>query len=567
MQEGASSDSLNPVVTAISALPNDVEALKALVMAFKDEAQTAVRRADDFEAKLANANARESATAALIAHLKLQIAKLKREQYGASAERTRRLLDQMELQLEELEADASENALVAEAAARKTASVRSFERKAPVRKPFPEHLPRERVVVASPCSCPACGGGKLSKLGEDITETLEVIPRAWKVIQTVREKFACRDCEKITQPPAPFHVVPRGWAGPSFLAMLLFEKYGQHQPLNRQADRFAREGVPLSISTLADQVGAATFALMPIYKRIEAHVLAAERLHGDDTTVPVMAKGKTDTARLWTYVRDDRPFAGPAPPAALFHYSRDRRGEHPRVHLAAWSGILQADAYGGYNALYAPGRQPGAVLEAGCFAHARRKFFELADVEGAARKKSRGDRTSTVYPIALEAVQKLDALFAIERAINGRSPTERLAVRHEHSAPLMGDLRRWLEVQLAKLSRNHDLAKAINYMLRRWPAFTRFLDDGRVCLSNNAAERALRCVPLGRKAWLFCGSDRGGDRAAVLYTLIQTARLNDVDPQAWLADVLARIADHPASLIDELLPWNWTPSVLLAQAA
>ncbi len=567
MQEGASSDSLNPVVTAISALPNDVEALKALVMAFKDEAQTAVRRADDFEAKLANANARESATAALIAHLKLQIAKLKREQYGASAERTRRLLDQMELQLEELEADASENALVAEAAARKTASVRSFERKAPVRKPFPEHLPRERVVVASPCSCPACGGGKLSKLGEDITETLEVIPRAWKVIQTVREKFACRDCEKITQPPAPFHVVPRGWAGPSFLAMLLFEKYGQHQPLNRQADRFAREGVPLSISTLADQVGAATFALMPIYKRIEAHVLAAERLHGDDTTVPVMAKGKTDTARLWTYVRDDRPFAGPAPPAALFHYSRDRRGEHPRVHLAAWSGILQADAYGGYNALYAPGRQPGAVLEAGCFAHARRKFFELADVEGAARKKSRGDRTSTVYPIALEAVQKLDALFAIERAINGRSPTERLAVRHEHSAPLMGDLRRWLEVQLAKLSRNHDLAKAINYMLRRWPAFTRFLGDGRVCLSNNAAERALRCVPLGRKAWLFCGSDRGGDRAAVLYTLIQTARLNDVDPQAWLADVLARIADHPASLIDELLPWNWTPSVLLAQAA
>ena len=567
MQEGASSDSLNPVVTAISALPNDVEALKALVMAFKDEAQTAVRRADDFEAKLANANARESATAALIAHLKLQIAKLKREQYGASAERTRRLLDQMELQLEELEADASENALVAEAAARKTASVRSFERKAPVRKPFPEHLPRERVVVASPCSCPACGGGKLSKLGEDITETLEVIPRAWKVIQTVREKFACRDCEKITQPPAPFHVVPRGWAGPSFLAMLLFEKYGQHQPLNRQADRFAREGVPLSISTLADQVGAATFALMPIYKRIEAHVLAAERLHGDDTTVPVMAKGKTDTARLWTYVRDDRPFAGPAPPAALFHYSRDRRGEHPRVHLAAWSGILQADAYGGYNALYAPGRQPGAVLEAGCFAHARRKFFELADVEGAARKKSRGDRTSTVYPIALEAVQKLDALFAIERAINGRSPTERLAVRHEHSAPLMGDLRRWLEVQLAKLSRNHDLAKAINYMLRRWPAFTRFLGDGRVCLSNNAAERALRCVPLGRKAWLFCGSDRGGDRAAVLYTLIQTARLNDVDPQAWLADVLARIADHPASRIDELLPWNWTPSVPLAQAA
>jgi transposase len=559
-------DSLTSVVTAISALPNDVEALKALVAASMEAAEKATRRADESDAKLANALARESARDALIAHLKLQIAKLKREQYGASAERTRRLLEQLELQLEELEADASEDALVAEAAAEKTATVRSFERKAPVKKPFPDHLPRERVVLPSPCSCPACGSERLSKLGEDITDTLEVIPRQWKVIQTVREKFSCRDCEKISQPPAPFHVVPRGWAGPSFLAMLLFEKYGQHQPLNRQADRFAREGVPLSVSTLADQVGAASFALMPIYRLIEAHVLAATRLHGDDTTVPVMAKGKTDTARLWVYVRDDRPFAGPDPPAALFHYSRDRRGEHPRVHLATWSGILQADAYGGYNELYAPDRQPGAVLEAGCFAHARRKFFELADVEGAARKKSRGERVSALYPIALEAVRRLDALFEIERAINGCTPAERLAARREHSAPLMNDLHSWLQAQFAKLSRSHDLAKACQYMLRRWPAFTRFLDDGRVCLSNNAAERALRCVPLGRKAWLFCGSDRGGDRAAVLYTLIQTARLNDVDPQAWLADVLARIADHPASQIDELLPWNWAPRQALLAA-
>ncbi len=560
MQEGAASDSLSLVITAISALPNDLEALRAFAAA-------AVLRADEAEARLANANARESATAALIAHLKLQIAKLKREQYGASAERTRRLLDQMELQLEELEADASEDALIADVAAEKTASVRSFERKVPARKSFPEHLPRERVVVPLPCSCPACGSPRLSKLGEDITETLEVIPRQWKVIQTVREKFACRDCEKITQPPAPFHVVPRGWAGPSFLAMLLFEKYGQHQPLNRQADRFAREGVPLSISTLADQVGAAAFALMPVYRLIEAHVLAAERLHGDDTTVPVMARRKTDTARLWVYVRDDRPFAGSDPPAALFHYSRDRRGEHPRAHLASWSGLLQADAYGGYNELYKDGRAPGPVIEAGCFAHARRKFFELADVEGAARKKSRGERTGAIYPIALEAVQKLDALFDIERAINGLGPAERLAVRREHSAPMMNDLHDWLDAQLAKLSRNHDLAKAINYMLRRWPAFTRFLGDGRVCLSNNAAERALRCVPLGRKAWLFCGSDRGGDRAAVLYTLIQSAKLNDIDPQAWLADVLARIADHPAKHLEALLPWNWTPSIRLAQAA
>ena len=546
---------------AVSPLPNDVEALKALVVSFG-------RRADEAEARLAAAEARASATDALIAHLKLQIAKLRREQYGPSAERSRRLLDQLELQLEELEATACEDDLVAEQVIAKASSVASFERRRPARKPFPEHLPRERVVIPAPCACPACGGARLSKLGEDITETLEVIPRQWKVIQTVREKFSCRDCEQITQPPAPFHVVPRGWAGPSFLAMLLFEKYGQHQPLNRQAERFAREGVPLSLSTLADQVGAATFALMPLYRRIEAHALAAKRLHGDDTTVPVLAKGKTDIARLWTYVRDDRPFAGADPPAALFYYSRDRRGEHPRTHLASWSGILQADAYGGYGELYAPDRQPRPVLEAGCFAHARRKFFELADIEGAARKKSRGERTGAIYPIALDAVRRLDALFDIERQINGRSAGERRAVRQEHSVTLMDDLHAWLTGQLARLSRNHDLAKAINYMLRRWPAFTRFLDDGRVCITNNAAERGLRCVPLGRKAWLFCGSDRGGERAAVMYTLIGTAKLNDVDPQAWLADVLARIAEHPASRLDDLLPWNWRKDTsVLSQAA
>ncbi len=547
---------------AVSPLPDDIQALKALVLLSAQRADAAEQRATSAEAELANARARESATEALISHYKLQIAKLKREQYGPSAERTRRLLAQMEFELEDLEADAAEDDLAAETAAAKATSVTAFERKRPVRKPFPDHLPRERVVVPAPCSCPACGGMRLSKLGEDVTETLEVIPRAWKVIQTVREKFSCRDCEKITQPPAPFHVVPRGWAGPSFLAMLLFEKYGQHQPLNRQAERFAREGVPLSVSTLADQVGAASFALMPIFRLIEAHVFAAGRVHGDDTTVPVMAKGKTDTGRLWDYVRDDRPFGGADPPAVVFYYSRDRRGEHPQAHLASWSGILQADAYAGYFELYAPDRRPGLILEAGCFAHARRKFFELADVEGAARKKSRGERAGPIYPIALEAVQKLDALFDIERGINGKTSAERLAVRQELSAPLMAELHDWLKGQLAKLSRNHDLAKAINYMLRRWDAFTRFLADGRVCLTNNSAERALRCVPLGRKAWLFCGSDRGGQRAAIMFSLIQSCRLNDVDPQAWLTDVLARIAGHPANRLGDLLPWNWEPTAL-----
>jgi transposase len=553
------------VEAAISPYPDDVDALKALLVKALQKADEAEQRAALVEAELANAQALASATEAMIAHLKLQNAKLRREQYGASAERTERLLAQFELELEDLEADAAEDELAAQAAAAKTTTVPAFERKKPVRKPFPDHLPRERVVIGAPCSCPACGSDRLSKLGEDVTETLEVVPRSWKVIQTVREKFACRDCEKITQPPAPFHVTPRGWAGPSFLAMLLFDKYGQHQPLHRQAERFASEGVPLSTSTLADQIGAACLALMPIHQLIEAHTFAAERLHGDDTTVPVMAKGKTITGRLWDYVRDDRPFGGSDPPSVVFYYSPDRRGDRPRGHLSAWSGILQADAYAGFTELYAVGRKPGPILEAGCFAHARRKFFELADVEGAARKKSRGEKAPIIFPIALEAVQKLDALFAIERDINGKSPAERLAVRHELSAPLMAELQEWLSAQLARISRNHDVAKAINYMLRRWDAFTRFLADGRVCLSNNAAERSLRCVTLGRKSWLFCGSDRGGQRAAVAYSLIQTCRLNDVDPQAWLADVLARIANHPVSRLDELLPWNWrTAQVALA---
>jgi transposase len=540
--------------------PDEFDALRAALAA-------AEARADVAEAELAVARAKASDDRAQIAHLKLQIAKLQRQLFGPHAERTRRLLDQLELQLEELEASASEDEIAAEFAAAKTQSVAAFTRQRPSRRPFPEHLPRERVVEPAPCACSSCGSARLSKLGEDVTETLEVIPRQWKVIQHVREKFSCRDCEAISQAPAPFHVTPRGWAGPSFLAMLLFEKFGQHQPLNRQAERYAREGVPLSLSTLADQVGAGAAALMPLFKRLEAHVLVAERLHGDDTTVPVLAKGKTDTGRLWVYVRDDGPFAGPAPPAAVFYYSRDRRAEHPLAHLQHWSGILQADAYGGYADLYAPERRPTPILEASCWAHSRRKVFELADVEQAAAARARRQTAKPVSPLAVEAVQRIDALFAIEREINGLSPAERLAVRQARSAPLVAELESWMLQTRDKLSRGHDLAKAFSYMLRRWPSFTRFLEDGRICLSNNAAERALRGVALGRKAWLFCGSDRGGQRAAILYSLIVTAKLNDVDPQAWLADVLARIAAHPAQELDELLPWNWRAQHQAAKAA
>jgi transposase len=522
-------------------LPDDLETLKQLLRA---------RVAD-----LAQARAEAANAAALIAHQRLAIEKMRRAIYGQRSERKARLLDQLELELEELEASAAEDELVAEQAATSagaTTAVRGFTRKKPSRKPFPAHLPRERRIVPGPTACACCGSAKLAKLGEDVTETLEVVPRQWKVIQHVREKFTCRACEAISQAPAPFHVLPRGLAGPSLLAMIVFEKYGQHQPLNRQAERYAREGVDLSLSTLADQVGGCAVLLRPLYDLIGAHVLAGSRVHGDDTPVPVLAKGHTVTGRLWTYVRDDRPFGGLDPPAAVFFYSRDRTGEHPERHLAGYAGILQADAYAGFNRLYAANRRPEPITEAACWSHSRRKFFVLADVTAKA-----SGTLSVIAPLALEAVKRIDAIFDIEREISGKGAAERLAIRLAHVAPLVMKLEDWMRSERAKLSRHSDVAKAFDYMLKRWTAFTRFLEDGRICLTNNAAERALRGVALGRKSWMFAGSDRGGERAAVMYTLIQTARLNDVDPQAWLADVLARINDHKITDLAALLPWSW----------
>jgi len=555
-------------VTPPENLPADIAALQAALVAERAKRIEEAARAARIEAELAVAKAKASDDQALIAYQRMQIAKLTRQLYGQRSERSVRLLEQIELAFEELESSASEDEIAAERAVAQTTNVVAFTRKRPARQPFPEHLRRERVVEPRPAVCLCCGSARLRKLGEDITETLEVIPRQWKVIQHVREKFTCRDCEKISQAPAPFHVIARGWAGPSLLAMILFEKYGQHQPLNRQAERYAREGVPLSLSTLADQVGACCAVLAPLLSRIEAHVLAAERLHGDDTTVPVLAKGKTDTGRCWVYVRDDRPFGGPAPPAAMFYYSRDRAGEHAQAHLADYAGIFQADAFGGYNKLYEADRKPSPIMEAGCWVHARRPFFIMADIAANARRKAQGKTPGVISPLALEAVRRIDALFDIERSINGQSAERRRAVRQEVSGPLVADLQSWMREQRPKLSRGNDLAKAMDYVLKRWPAFTRFLDDGRICLSNNAAERALRGIALGRKSWLFAGSDRGGQRAAAMYSLIGTAKLNDVDPQAWLADVLARIAEHPAHRIDELLPWNWRPrSAPRSQAA
>jgi len=541
--------------------PDDVAALKAALVV--EQAKWL-----ELSAELAVARAKASEDAALIAQQKLRIAKLERQVYGQKSERSARLIDQLALTFEELAASATEDELAAEQAVAKTTDVRGFTRRPAERNTFPDHLPRERVVIDPPTACECCGSTRLRKLGEDVTRTLESQPRQWKVVETVREKFTCRDCEKISQAPAPFFSVPRAWAGPSLLAMIVFEKFGQHQPLNRQAERYALEGAPIALSTMADAVGAVCAALDPLRRLIEAHVLAAERLHGDDTTVPVLAKGKTDTGRCWVYVRDDKPFGGVGPPGAIFYYSRDRRGEHPQAHLAGYAGILQADAYDGYNKLYLADRKPGPIKEAACWVHGRRPFFAMADLEENARRKAAGKKEIPLSPIAIEVVRRIDALFAIERSINGKSPEERVAVRQVASRPLVDDLKAYMREQAAKLSPRHDLVKAINYMTKRWSAFTLFLDDGRVCMSNNAAERGLRGIALGRKSWLFCGSDRGGQRAAAMYSLIVTAKMNGVDPQAWLADVLARIAGHPSHRLDELLPWNWRKTPMIhAQAA
>lgn len=519
--------------------PVDIAMLKALLVA-------SVQRAEQAEKRATKAEARGLDLDAQIANLKLTIAKLRHNKFGASSERGAKLIDQMELQLADLVATVAE---VKTAAAIAKPAAEPAQK--PARRALPAHLPRERVVHPSATLC-ACGG-HLRKLGEDMTETLELVPAQWKVIQHVREKFSCRKCEQITQAPAPSHPIPRGRAGPQLLAQVLFNKYRAHLPLNRQSDIFAHEGIDLDVSTLADWVGASAATLAPLVDEIEQHIFVAERIHTDDTTVPVLAKNQCTTGRLWTYVRDDAPFGGTAAPAALFYYSPDRGGEHPAKHLARYSGLMQADAYSGYNRLYTASRQPGLIVEAACWAHARRKFFELAELQKA--------------PLAIEAVRRIDDLFAIEREINGLLPDERRAVRQERSKPLVDAFEKWLREERRKLSSKNPVAKAMDYSLKRWGAFARYLDDGRICMSNNAAERAVRGIAIGRKNWTFCGSDSGGRRAAAVYTLIESCKLNDVDPRAWLADVLARLPDHPAKRITELLPWNWQAARVAAAKA
>ena len=507
----------------VSALPDDVDALRAIVAA-----QAVELAAKD----------------SLIGTLRLQLARLRRMQFGRSSERLAGAIEQLELALEDLEAEeagAGPEVAGDDGAAGDAASQPAAAKGKPARRPLPDHLPREVVAHPAPAACPACGGN-LRPLGEDVTEVLDWVPGRFRVVRHVRPKCSCRLCEAICQAPAPSLPIRRGRAGPGLLAHVLVGKYADHLPLYRQAEIMAREGVDLSRSTLADWVGQCAALLRPLVDALARHVMPGAVLHADDTPVPVLAPGagKTRTARLWAYVRDERPWSGPAPPAVLYRYSPDRKGEHPRAHLAGFQGTLQADGYAGFDGLYETGR----VVEAACWAHVRRKFHDL-HITGTA-------------PLATEAVARINALYGIERNIAGRPPGERAQKRQAWAGPLLDGLHAWLTATLARVPGRGDLAAAIRYALNRWTALTRFKDNGSLAIDNNAAERAIRPLTLGRKNWLFCGSDPGGTRAAAIMSLLETARLNGIDPEAYLRHVLNIIADHPVSRIAELLPWAVT---------
>jgi transposase len=471
-----------------------------------------------------------------IEQLKLLIAKLRRMQFGRSSEKLDRQIEQLELRLEALQLnDAEKDAALPEA-------IKSAEPVArPVRRPLPAHLPREvRTYQPKQEACPDCGG-ELKHLGEDVSEMLEIEPARFKVIRQVRPKLACTCCDRIVQAEAPSRPIARGVAGPGLLAHVLVSKYGDHLPLYRQSEIYAREGVDLDRSTLADWVGGTSQLFEPLVEALRRHVMAAQKLHADDTPVPVLApgNGKTKTGRLWTYVRDDRPAGDQTPPAVWFAYSPDRKGEHPQAHLSKFSGTLQADAYAGFEQIYEGSR----IQEAACWAHVRRKFYDI--------------QVAHKSPVAAEALERIGALYAVESDINGRSPEQRREVRNTRSRPLLESLKQWLEETLVKLSKKSDTAMAVRYALGRWEALMRYCNDGHLEIDNNAAERALRAVALGRKNYLFAGSDRGGESAAAIYSLIGTAKLNGIDPESYLRNVLSRIAEHPINHIDELLPWNF----------
>jgi transposase len=484
-----------------------------------------------------------------IEKLKFQIARLRRMQFGRSSERITRQIEQLGLRLEELET--GEAADAARADAKTPTKPPSDPAKAkPRRNPLPDHLPRQDIVLQpagnGACSCPDCGKA-MAKLGEDVTQALDYVPGHFQVLRHVRPKYACTACDTITQAPAPAMPTPRGRATPATLAHLLVSKFCDHIPLYRQSEIYARDGLELDRSTLCDWVGQAAWLLDPVVAAIRRHVFAAEKIHADDTTVPVLAPGfgRTRTGRLWVYVRDDRPFAGTAAPAAAYFDSPDRGGAHPAAHMASFTGYLQADGYAGFAALYDPARtKPGPIIEVACWAHCRRKIFDVWQ--------------ATKSPVAREALDRIGAIYDIEARARFAPAADRVTHRTA-TAPLLEAFFTWAEATLTKLSARSALAEAFRYTLKRRVALSRFLADGRLEVDNNAAENAMRCIALGRRNYLFAGSDAGGARAAAIYTLVRTAEMNGVNPEAYLKDVLTKIAQgHPINRIGELLPWKTT---------
>lgn len=525
---------------SVAALPDlkvlPADALRALILAQHEQLLST-------EDKLTATQEQLQSRDREIEHLKLLLAKLHRMQFGRKSEKLERQIEQLELRLEELESNRSEKERNAAEPAPVTAASTPTAAK-PTRRALPDHLPRQtRRHEPKETVCPECQG-ELRKLGEDVSEMLEYVPASFVVIRHVRPKMSCTKCDCIVQAEAPSRPIERGVAGPGLLAHVLVSKYCDHQPLYRQSEIYARQSVELERSTLADWVGGTSRLLEPLVEALRRYVMSAGKLHADDTPVPVLApgNGKTKTGRLWTYVRDDRPAGDTAAPAVWFAYSPDRKGEHPERHLKKFRGTLQADAYAGFNQLYENGR----VEQAACWAHVRRKFYDLEQAHAS--------------PVAREALVRIGALYGIEETIRGKPPDERRAVRQTQSKPLLDSLRQWFEATLSKLSRKSDTTVAVRYALSRWYALVRYIDDGHIEIDNNAAERSLRGVALGRKNYLFAGSDAGGERAAAIYSLIASAKLNRLDPEGYLREVLTRIADHSINRIEELLPWNLAAS-------
>jgi transposase len=522
----------------LARLPDDAALLQQVVRDLAGVLDRQTAELDDTKARLADRDAE-------IEKLQLFLAMLRRQRFGRSSEKSHP--DQLALSLEAIEEQIA--ALEAKSDPAPAPSPADPGKK-PRRRPLPGHLPREEHRhEPDGCACSSCGGA-LHVIGEDVSEVLDYQPAQFKVIRHVRPRFACRACESVHQVPMPSLPIERGRPGPGLLANVLVAKYCDHLPLYRQSAIYARSGVDLDRSTLAEWVGRTTWLLQPLAERLAAYVFAASKVHGDDTPVPVLdpGRGRTKTGRLWVYVRDDRRWGDPSPPAAVFFYAPDRRGERPADHLARFQGFLQADAYPGFDKLYGE-----RIVEVACWAHARRKIFDV--------------HQSTKSPVAADALKKIAELYRVETTIRGRPPDQRREVRQEQSKPLLTELGRWFTVQLGRLPPKGALAEAFRYALANWTALMRYLDDGRLEIDNNRAENTIRGVALGRKNWLFAGSDAGGDRAAAVYSLIETCKLNGIDPFAWLRDVLTRIADHPINRIADLLPWHWAARISQPRAA